>query len=127
MASLIRIERGLRDDGLAWELLFGIEKLFSISSSRIPAGGATTHCNGHAISRNTRERTITAILSERAGLAASPAWTAIPSPGATLLVEEALLGGGGSEPTIYELEKCSRWGVTAVASYGKPVADVWLQ
>lgn len=61
------------------------------------------------------------------GLAASPAWTAIPSPGATLLAEEALLGGGGSEPTIYELEKCSRWGVTAVASYGKPVADVWLQ
>lgn len=61
------------------------------------------------------------------GLEASPAGTAIPSPGATLLVVEALLGAGGSDPTRYELEKCSRWGVTAVAVYGRPAADAWLQ
>lgn len=42
------------------------------------------------------------------GLIPSLAGTAIPSPGATLLVEEALLGAGGSDPTRYELEKCSR-------------------
>lgn len=43
-----------------------------------------------------------------AGLMPSLAGTAIPSPGATLLVEEASLGAGGSDPTRYELEKCSR-------------------
>lgn len=66
-----------------------------------------TDCERRTPLRGIESRRASLHVGDDKGLGTSSTGTVIPIPAGATLVEDAFLGGGGSEPTRYELEKCS--------------------